>query len=61
MAKHPKAILRQKPTNCLTVFDDFVGLALKRVKHRHLVITLLIQDKYTVQLKAQAPIVGNQR
>ena len=29
MVKHTQAILRQKPTNCLSVFDHFVGLALK--------------------------------
>ena len=29
MIKHPKKIIRQKPTNCLSVFDHFVGLALK--------------------------------
>ena len=29
MVKHTHTIRRQKPTNCLSVFDDFVGLALK--------------------------------
>ena len=29
MVKHSQTIRRQKPTNCLNVFDHFVGLALK--------------------------------
>ena len=29
MAKHTHSIGRQKPTNCLNVFDHFVGLAFK--------------------------------
>ena len=29
MIKHTQAIPRQHPTNCSTVFDHFVGLALK--------------------------------
>ena len=29
MVKHIQAIRRQKPTNCLSVFDHFVGLWLK--------------------------------
>ena len=29
MVKHKQAIRRQQPANCLRVFDDFVGLALK--------------------------------
>ena len=31
MVKHTDTIRRQDPTNCLSVFDHFVGLALKRV------------------------------
>ena len=27
--KHPQTIRRQQPTNCLSVFEHFVGLALK--------------------------------
>ena len=30
MVKHTQAIRRQQPTNCLSVFDHFVGLAVKR-------------------------------
>ena len=29
MVKHTQAIRRQQPTNCLSVFDHFLGLALK--------------------------------
>ena len=29
MVKHTQTIRRQQPTNCLSVFDQFVGLALK--------------------------------
>ena len=29
MAKHAQKFGRQQPTNCLTVFDHFVGLVLK--------------------------------
>ena len=29
MVKHTKTILLQQPTNCLKVFDHFVGLAPK--------------------------------
>ena len=32
MAKHTQIIRRQQPTNCLSVFDHFVGLALKRLR-----------------------------
>ena len=33
MVKHTQIIRRQKPTNCLSVFDHFVGLALKGLKN----------------------------
>ena len=32
MVKHTQTICWQKLTNCLSVFDDFVGLALKGLK-----------------------------
>ena len=32
MVKHTQAIRRQRPTNCLSVFDHFVGLAFKGFK-----------------------------
>ena len=33
MIKHSQETRRQKPTNCLSVFDHFVGLPLKGLKH----------------------------
>ena len=35
MVKHTQTIRRQKPTNCLSVFDHFVGLALKGLRLTH--------------------------
>ena len=32
MVKHIQTIRRQQPTNCLGVFDHFVGLELKELK-----------------------------
>ena len=32
MVKHTQKIRQQKPTNCLSVFDHFEGLALKSLK-----------------------------
>ena len=32
MVKHTQTIRWQKPTNCLSVFDHFMGLALKGLK-----------------------------
>ena len=31
MVKHTQTIRRQTPTNCLSVFDHFVGLVLKEL------------------------------
>ena len=31
MVRHTQTMRRQQPTNCLSVFDHFVGLALKRL------------------------------
>ena len=33
MVKHTQTIRRQKPTNCLSVFDHFVWLVFKRSKN----------------------------
>ena len=41
MVKHTQTIPRQKPTNCLSVFDHFVGLALKELKYSTLFKKLL--------------------
>ena len=32
MVEHSQTIRRQNPTNCLSVFDHFVGLALKGLR-----------------------------
>ena len=32
MVKHTQTIRQQQTTNCLSVFDHFVGLVLKRLK-----------------------------
>ena len=31
MVKHTQTVCRQEPTNCLSVFNHFVGLTLKRL------------------------------
>ena len=33
MVKHTQTIRRQKSTNCFSMFDHFVGLALKGLNH----------------------------
>ena len=40
MVKHSQTICRQQRTNCLSVFDHFVGLVLKRLKLRNEIKTL---------------------
>ena len=35
MVKHTQTICRQQPTNCLSVFDHFVNLALKGLKDNY--------------------------
>ena len=44
MAKHSQTIRRLLPTNCLSVFDHFVGLALKwlNIKGVHILMHLYI-------------------
>ena len=39
MVKHTQTIRWQQPTNCLSVFDHFVGLALEGLKWRQNVLT----------------------
>ena len=34
MVKHTQTIRRLLPTNCLSVFDHFVGLALKELRDK---------------------------
>ena len=40
MVKHTQTIRRLLPANCLSVFDHFVGLALKELKKQLLKIVL---------------------
>ena len=35
MVKHTQSFRRQQPKNCLSVFDDLVGLTLKRLSYWH--------------------------
>ena len=50
MVKHTQAIRQLLPTNCLSVFNHFVGLALKGLRHYlregRLQISLLILSKF---------------
>ena len=45
MVKHTQIIRRQKPTNCLSVFDHFLWLAIEELK-------LFLVTQYNVLLKA---------
>ena len=40
MVKHTQVICRLMPTNCLSVFDHFVGLALKGLKTRSVLVKI---------------------
>ena len=43
MVKHTQTICRRFPKNCFSVFDPFVGLALKRlIKTTELVVSLVL-------------------
>ena len=42
MVKHTQTIRRQQPTNCLSVFEHFVGLELKGLKLSALDVTELL-------------------
>ena len=44
MVKHTQTIRRLLPKNCLSVFDHFVGLALKRLK-KSLKLHIIYSDK----------------
>ena len=50
MVKHTQTICWQKPTNCLSVFDHFVGLMLKGLKDSYLEKKILyrIEDNLVV-------------
>ena len=45
MVKHTQTIRRLLPTNCLSVFDHFVGLALKELKSLQ---TLTLKQWFTI-------------
>ena len=44
MVKHTQTISRQKPTNCLSVFDHFVKMALKRLSNKFEMLDLPSQN-----------------
>ena len=50
MVKHIQTIRRKKPTNCLSVFDHFVGLALKGLITSFLYFLSLTNKKQTITL-----------
>ena len=47
MVKHNQTIHLQKSTNCLCVFDHFVGLALKGLIRGHTFITSTKNDQFS--------------
>ena len=51
MVKHTQTIRRQQPTNCLSVFDHFVGLALKGLRLLTIFAKSLITDVVCQGLK----------
>ena len=50
MVKHTQTIRRRLSTNCLNVFDHFVGLALKGLK-LHVLTQLSIINPFIVLLR----------
>ena len=46
MVKHTQAILWQQPTNCLIVFDHFMGLTLERLNQFHANVPFYIPLKH---------------
>ena len=44
MVKKPQTIRRQKPTNCLSVLDHFVGLALKGFRPQKVELSVFLRD-----------------
>ena len=43
MVKHTQTIRREKPTNCLSMFDNFVGLALKGLREKSPILMTLVE------------------
>ena len=50
MVKHPQTIRRLLPTNCLSVFDHFVRLALKGLRRRKSIKSFIFHDIKTFRL-----------
>ena len=46
MVKHTQTIRRLLPTNCLSVFDHFMGLALKGLRIKALKIDYIVKKSY---------------
>ena len=56
MVRHTQTIRQLLPTNCLSVFDHFVGLVLKRVKQQYYFMILQICDKKNLY-KILVPVI----
>ena len=50
MVKHTQTILRQQPTNYLSVFDHFVKLTLKRLNGTHLRVSVFFVKYVHLQM-----------
>ena len=47
MVKHTQTIHRQKPTNCLSIFDNFVGLPFKGLNwYKTLMKSVFLSSNY---------------
>ena len=64
MVKHNQTILRFLPTNCLSVFDHFLGLALKGLKILvfHSQVKVSYDNSSVIRLKVnlKTDVTGNQ-
>ena len=56
MVRHTQTIRQLLSTNCLSVFDHFVGLVLKRVKQQYYFMILQICDKKNLY-KILVPVI----
>ena len=50
MVKHIQTIRWEKPTNCLSVFDHFVGLALKWLTTTEMILKSLSENHISMQV-----------
>ena len=50
MVKHTQTIRRLLPTNCLSVFDHFVGLVLEGLNVNILLLTLISSSAFNVAI-----------